>query len=211
MDELVWTLKRYDPNQPRIPAGQSGGGQWTGGSGVLTDAEQTAVRLYTSQAYGAINSDLRRGRTLSDRNQEIVDNLDSAIRKSKLAQDTTVFRGVPQGHSAETVPIRPLDGKRIVEGAEFIETAYSSTSRSLMVAWQEGTRKAIPGEGVYLLEIRLKKGQSALDTGQHSAWGAEGEFLLPRKTKFRIVERDFDYGREDDVRLVLEAVGVEGG
>ena len=40
MSEWEWTLtietgrKKYDPSQPRVPAGQSGGGRWTSGSGA---------------------------------------------------------------------------------------------------------------------------------------------------------------------------------
>jgi hypothetical protein len=38
MAELQSELKKYSPDQPRVPAGNSDGGQWTSGSKAGTDA-----------------------------------------------------------------------------------------------------------------------------------------------------------------------------
>jgi hypothetical protein len=46
-------LSRYNPDQPRVPAGQSGGGQWAGGSG--TDARPATSRAKLGRAQFAVD------------------------------------------------------------------------------------------------------------------------------------------------------------
>lgn len=49
-------LRKYDPNQPRIPAGSAGGGQWTGDESIISSSNENddaSVQMATrrSQAF----------------------------------------------------------------------------------------------------------------------------------------------------------------
>jgi hypothetical protein len=45
MADLQSELKKYSPDQPRVPAGNHGGGQWTSGSKAGTDAPSASPSL----------------------------------------------------------------------------------------------------------------------------------------------------------------------
>ena len=42
---LDWEIRRFNPNQPRVPAGRPDGGQWSDGNGGDHAAEQTPTAL----------------------------------------------------------------------------------------------------------------------------------------------------------------------
>jgi hypothetical protein len=52
MAELQAELKKYSPDQPRVPKGNHGGGQWTSGSKAGTDAPSASPSLDDAKSGG---------------------------------------------------------------------------------------------------------------------------------------------------------------
>jgi hypothetical protein len=79
MAELQSELKKYSPDQPRVPAGNSKGGQWTAeGSGDDTDEESDSKRPSALTVEGQVGT-----RTPSGKQTKIT----VAARSSQAASD----------------------------------------------------------------------------------------------------------------------------
>lgn len=167
-----------------------------GGSqpGVGQMSLEMAVGLYTENS--PINWDLRKGRELDSQSRRIVETIDSGMKP--LGQDTILYRGIKPIKSREMQMAIYGTDKRIVEGIEFSDGGYSSTSSTVFDA-----RKFAGTDGT-IWRISAKKGQSALNLGKFSGY-VERETLLPRGTKFKVVGRDYDEKR-DLIFLDLEIV-----
>lgn len=165
----VVTIKDYDPSEPRVPAGEPGGGQWRGEN--LTKEERTEVQHYTAEGYSTINERLRQG--FSSIHAALID---SAIAKSVLTSDTVVYRGVNL-----TAFTNKLD--TLQPGETITDKGFVSTSGSLATA-------ATFSRGL-VMEIRLPAGSRALYVEDFSASKGEeeDEYLLPRGSTFVYVTR----------------------
>jgi len=99
--EVVVAEGKYSPNQPRVPAGDSDGGQWTDGSGdggtevELTSDEIDSIKKYTLDDYMELNENLRNGTPLSDAQELLEYNLKSAIDKAGATdKEYALYRGI---------------------------------------------------------------------------------------------------------------------
>lgn len=161
----------WNPFQPRVPRGEAGGGQWSGEN--LTKQERAEVRYYTGEGYAHVNSTLRQGEGgMLDR----LHLLDSALAKSVIGKDVTVYRGVDSRRFTELLAaLRP--------GEEITDKAFLSTSGNFLSAAMYG------GVGSPTMEIRVPSGSNVLYAENISANAGIGEeeHLLPRNSTLRYV------------------------
>jgi len=103
--------------------------------------------------------------------QELVDNLDSALNRSVLAKEITVYRGLSKSRANIVLGLKP--------GEIYASNTFESTSHIGEEA------QAFAHTGV-ALRVTLPKGTNGFEYGDVK-W--ENEVLLPRKYGFRITDR----------------------
>jgi len=169
----------FNPDQPRADDGEwtDGGG---GSGGSLSDDEHVAVTSYREDGYGYVNSYVAgktSGWSESYKEQAAYEaaHLESAINKSPLAADETLYRGF--SHVGLSQNAEKLVGREI--GAD----KFLSTSREKFVAESFASK----GDAPVVFRIRAPKGTRALDmdklTGKANG---EKEVLLSHRAKIRI-------------------------
>lgn len=150
-------------------------------SNRLSNNEKAAIQVYKGRGKGpeyiAINNGLRTG-TLASEAKKSVANIDSALKKSRVPEHITAYRGF----SAPAM-IRNWDR---VTGTIIQDKAYVSTSLSRFIA--SGYAKQGAPAGQVIAEIRISKGTNALWLEGAGTSYQDFELLLPRNTKFRVVE-----------------------
>lgn len=149
---------------------------------VLAEPQKQAAKTYTGETYTAINGGLRKG-GLDPVHDATVRDLDSAISKSELPENTVLYRGMELNDNLRN---------NIKPGATFTDQAYTSTSLD-----QGNPSRFAGGENGAVMRIKAQKGQKGLAMQSISDYPEEKEVLLPRGTKYKItgVTRDPDTGR----------------
>ncbi|MGJ5078525.1 ADP-ribosyltransferase [Bradyrhizobium sp. HKCCYLS3013] len=132
--------------------------------------------------------------------------LDSAVAKSILQEDLTVYSGYGRGYS--------ILGSLTGDAVKFVGLVYQypgfiSTSTNQRIAEDKFLRVgASAGTRPTFLEFKLLKGQIALDMNAVGITG-ELEYLLPRRTPFSIVDAKETRVQDVDdavLHLILAAV-----
>jgi hypothetical protein len=149
----------------------------------LTPDEAAAVAAYSGSAFRPINEGLRWG-SVPQAYQDIVAKLDSAIAKSpELPKDMITWRGSsfnPQAPQADRIAA-------VGETLEF--RSYTSTSINQKLS--QGFGSGAPGTVVY--EIKPPPGRSLrglfVPNVPGNRYPNEAEVLLPRGSRFRVLER----------------------
>jgi len=150
----------------------------------LTPDEVQAGLFYSSKGDRILNSALRRGEAIeSPRVAQKLADLDSAIAKSALSKDTVLTRGMKGDHAVEFA-------KSLRPGDTFVDAGYTSTSATRAYDMPVQIR------------INAKKGQAAAPIP--SFYASEGEFLLPRGTRFRVVGNDLTPDGQHFLTLEIE-------
>lgn len=132
---------------------------------TLNTDEKAAALKYSGQAYGQINSNLRKG----GEPDKTVRDLDKAIAKAPAPRDMIVHRGVGGEKSLQI-----YSGMK--EGDQFVEKAYSSTSAGGSAAFGGQVEKV----------ITVPKGYPVAPIPSQSP--GEREYLLRRNTKFQVTK-----------------------
>lgn len=140
----------------------------------LSDAEQEALWRYQGSVYDRINGTLRSGKRATGRLKEVIDLGDSAIAKGIVRENVTVYRGFSNPDIVKNWT--RLEGKII--------TDKGFTSTSLYKDTAEYFRRQSKG---VLAEIRVPEGARGAWIGALGD-ASEGEFLLPRGSKFKVTE-----------------------
>lgn len=157
----------------------------------LTVEERGAAGRYGGQTGPDLNEKLRKGKRLNDVEQNMVDQLDSAIEKSALPEDVVLYRGVKDMVSEGGLNFRPGlvfrdDGFNSWSFSRDTVTTFSFDGKLVGQALDRGggTGKlgVIADRAVY--RIRLKKGQKGLFMDPDY----EKEVLLKRGLKYRVVK-----------------------
>jgi hypothetical protein len=200
------TSDAFNPDEPRNEKGEwaTGGSAKSSyqeiakeslGKNSLTAKERAAVDEYIDyQQFEGINKNLREGgysisgslANLSSDEKELVDDLTSAINKSKLSEEIVLYRGVAEFENdfGETIGKDLLDNLRDAEpGDEFLDYGFQSTSTGAGAArdFGEGT-----GKSGAMLVITAPKGTPALllSGSYHS------EVLLQRGTRMILYSKN---------------------
>lgn len=158
--------------------------------------ELLAVDAYKSTSR-ELNSDLRAG---NDYKNIVTDGLDSALSKSVIDENVSVFRGV-------SPTVFPAD---LQIGTIFTDKGFISTTISRKSAWGFSTLHSADDIPT-VMQIGLKAGQHALNMDAIFDRG-EAELLLPRGTSFRILSDSTEYlipGNEDSLYRLIKAVPYE--
>jgi ADP-ribosyltransferase exoenzyme len=143
-------------------------------NGVVTELEEQlspemmkAIKAYTDGAYSGLNKALRKGEPMDAAQATLAAQLDHALSKAKMAEDTKVYRGM-------SAPEK-FFGPNPTVGTTIIDNGFMSTAKVPEKAWS-GTK----------CEIHVPKGARALDVQSMSLHPAESEVMLPRGSMFKI-------------------------
>ena len=135
-------------------------------------ADKDTFKKYSGGISLDVNGYLREGDSKNKEFDAVTKTLDSALAKSVLKKDITVYRGM--NISEEQL------GK-LQKGTIFTDRAFISTSRSRSTAQQ------FVHNGV-LTEIKLPAGSRALNVMPFSSFRGEMEVLVPRNAKLKIID-----------------------
>lgn len=140
----------------------------------LTSGEKKAIRGYVDDAQNRTNQYIRDReiglRGISDSMENRIKNLDLAIDKNQLTQDTILYHGF---NSDQEYP----------EGAIIKNPAYTSTSESFSHATLFTSRKEPK-----IMVIEASKGQKGLYSDMAKPPAFENEIILPRGLSFEVVK-----------------------
>jgi hypothetical protein len=205
--DYVWTLGvKYDPNQPRVPAGDPRGGQWTSGEGAsyrefpiyesreeyefikqttggttlpVFGEKADSIRLYTAGGYKQLNEALREGRALTPEEKKHIANLDEYTHDGALADNVILYRGLKRNTELAR-RFGELDGAVIIDDG-FMSTTFDKLTAEEFAGMGYRTPKEYHG---VLLRIRAPKGHPC---GVNST--LEREITFPRGTKLRVLDQ----------------------
>jgi hypothetical protein len=143
----------------------------------LTGPEKAAINTYSR---GSDYLNLNQGADAEAQRQQ----LDSAIGKSRLSTGTELYRGFG-------IPKADFDKNFQVGATVKAGPAYVSTSTDKAVGNQYAD-DIQPGDASVMMTIRMPKGHPALhvptDPAIENEFGQQSEVLLPRDTRFRILD-----------------------
>lgn len=154
----------------------------------INSKEKEAILHYSGSGYSSINSGLRKG-SVTGSTATHVANLDSAMAKSPLPQDTLLYRGAGGGKSIET-------WSKLQPGDHFQDSGFTSTSvrASSSFASDYGVK----------LTISAPKGYPGLAMDSKlSHYASEKEVLLPRNTRFKVTKVSKTSGGGLDVHVEI--------
>lgn len=165
----------------------------------LSKAEVRAVKNYTSSSYSSMNRQVAGDKTyLNNTNEEeriymagSISSLDSALNKSSLPENTTLFRAVNVGRLSGAGSFgrnSTVDELKQLIGKKFIDPSFGSSSTDLDTAGDFSTSKRP------ILAIKAPKGTTGLWVGDNhadydnrrSSTGGEHEFILARNRAYEI-------------------------
>jgi hypothetical protein len=145
---------------------------------TLEGGEKLAISNYTTSGYRQINKSLydpMPSMTESWVKTDIA-HLDAAIEKSVLPADVDVFRGM-------SLPGDQVDS--LIEGSELSNMAFTSVSTNEDVSEGFTTGMFNPKSKAVMIRMTLPQGSKGYPMG-----GNEGEIILPRGAKMRVVKKE---------------------
>ncbi|MCK9596495.1 ADP-ribosyltransferase [Candidatus Pacearchaeota archaeon] len=148
---------------------------------VFNDEEKKAVSSYMGGPGLNINELLREGKILDPIYEKIKFGLDK-ITSRKLKSDATLYRLIRFSGSEKSNFYKTLT-------PTFTDKAFVSTSNNFEKFRRSFMKNYFYGNGI-LMKIYVKKGQKGCDISSISSFKNEAEVLLPRNTKFKIVDYD---------------------
>ena len=157
--------------------GLKNGGETDTWSKNLSRSEIQAIQDYSENNYGFINASLRDGKTDSEYYKQGL-KIEKALNKFDLKKNITVFRGdngglLPNGEGKTVDELLAIAQK----GLEFKTKNFVSSSV---------THPFEPRIAQYT--IKVPKGKRGAYIKKLSSFRDENEFLINRKTKFRVVD-----------------------
>lgn len=168
-----------------------------------TDYEIEQLQQYTRSSYSGVNSYLRGEEFFkSEYVEQIVDGIDSAMDKSPIPKETTVFRGASDadlrgmfGDGLRRSWFEKADNLRSLEGKTGIFQSYLSTSVG-----------GLQGQFSHGLEWTFiaDKGAHAVDLRNISVQSSENEFLFDRNSKIEILKVDVNEDEEGYIYGVIK-------
>lgn len=180
--ELEMLGKRFNPSQPRDDDGKWRTGE--GGdkpnvqlTGRVSPDERSALIDYAHGYNQEVNKGLRKTGKAPSRYADIVTAIDSLMKKSKVKNDSVVYRLIPGKVAA-----------KLKNGATIRDKAFLSTTKALSVVQGRGSLYGDDDPGNIVVKINVKKGTSAIDINNHRAseFSGERELLINRNQKFKV-------------------------
>jgi uncharacterized protein len=139
----------------------------------LTESEQFAVRTYTGEAFTPLNNELRNPKTAKAAiKKPLFKDMDNALNKSSLKEDTVVYRGIKDPSKLGLSPNMAI-------GATVKDPGYMSATLNPKVAAKYA------GDGA-VLKIAAPKGAKGASVGGISRYPKEHEMLFARGSGFKV-------------------------
>lgn len=129
-----------------------------------------AMKHYTMPENRSLNKKILAGAELTPLEHEHVKHLDAALSHIKTPDELVVYTGTNEQHA------KILRKKTVVNHPSFVSTSISSNAAKAFAAPHNGD----------IVEVHIPKGHPGVYAAQSSLVPDEGEFILPRNTKFRI-------------------------
>jgi len=191
MGEYRWKLekKKYDPNQPRIPAGQSGGGRWTSGGGGGESFANMAVAGNVQKDKG-LGGGVTESRLLSfgggqdgvwKKDEPVnradaevaVDRLDNLLGMEVVPETVFLEREGKMGSCQRfvgdaTTAAWILDNDGEARYNELLQSNRERVEAMIFLDWMSGNRDRHFGNVIFDKEGKLW----AIDNGQAQDWDA---------------------------------------
>jgi hypothetical protein len=159
----------------------------------LTPEEHHYIRTYTGQSYDPINKALRDPKTgPKEGSSPLIKELDRAINRSSLKENTTVYRGISDLSKLGIDPSKAV-------GTTIKDPAYMSVSLNDKIA------KKYAGDSGAILKISAPKGSKGASMGGISRYPKEHEVLFSRGTGIKITK----ITKQADGRHLVEAELVQ--
>lgn len=149
---------------------------------MFDQSELDAIEWYTAEGFEEVNRYLYKGHdpgTSSDKDSMInstIQALDSAFESTEAPFAYTVYSGLSSRYSA----------KKLKPGNDYIFRGYISTSIDFGTAI-DGFADADWNDSAIVLQIEISKGQKSIYVDPVSSNTGEGETLLPRGSKIKII------------------------
>ena len=152
---------------------------------------EDAINSYIGDDFVHINKLLANGKIEdNEKLKNISENIDKLMNKFKLDDDIVVYRGTEKKYYIN---------KQI--GSDFTEKVYYSTSYNKEIAKDfANVEKDITGNDGILLEIRIPKNTKCVYIGENNKIHDEGEILLSRNLKYKVINR------KNDNYILLEVI-----
>ncbi|MEW6234736.1 MAG: ADP-ribosyltransferase [Candidatus Omnitrophota bacterium] len=133
------------------------------------------INEYLRKNKRVLNS-LKNDKNLAKKVQDYIKSLNDAIKRSKVEKDITLYRGL----NPESMGIK----KKSYKGLIYTDPAFASSSLSKVTAETYGQN--------FTMEIRVNKGESGAwmehQLKKEQVFSHDYEFLLPKGSKFRIID-----------------------
>jgi hypothetical protein len=149
---------------------------------IFDDAEINAIQYYTAEGFGPVNRYLYKGHDkevspeLDATINSTIEALDSAFENTQSPFAYTVYSGLSSRYSSN----------KLEPGEDYIFRGYVSSSIDFTTAIDAFTESDW-SDSVVALQIEVAKGQKSIYVDPISSNAGEGETLLPRGSKIRIV------------------------
>jgi ADP-ribosyltransferase exoenzyme len=164
----------------------------------LTASEKDSFEYYQSTGYRSVNAGLRYGDKLDKDDKDTIADLDKTLAKTSVDRNLITYRGF----SSQEI----IDNFDRLRGTIFPDKGFVSTSLDREIG-DKFARWAREDEQIPIIaEIRVPKGSRGAYMGGLLKL-SEAELLLPRDTKFRVIDTKIDSDEIGEIRrLVLEVI-----
>ena len=144
----------------------------------LTQKETLSLYSYTGNSYTRINRQLRGKEEKSSYIQEIISNMDKAMKKASTTADIITYRGLSK-KSFEKLEI----------GAVIKDKGFTSTTTKTNIAKMFASSSAAKSSSEpIVMEIKIPKGSRAVSLSRYTTHKNEDEILIDRDSEYRIVD-----------------------
>lgn len=148
----------------------------------FSQEEQAALEWYTGDGYQYINKYLYKGHDEGASYQDdvtvkkAIKNLDSAFEDMEAPFRYTVYTGLSSRYKSD----------KFKPGSEYVFRGYVSTSLDYETAI-DGFSQIGFNDNAVILQVEIKKGQKSIFVDGISANSGEGETLLPRGSRIKVI------------------------
>ena len=190
LDEVKKKVKKFSSDRETLEYHRNHNFRQDFWDNNLSANERTGVVNYTGSDYDEMNSVLRKGEydSLSkiSRTRKNIDGATSALEKSTIADDVTLWRGMGSKNTlARSLNVSRSDLSQMISdgsivGQTFTEKGFSSTG----VIQSSGWNKEV------FLEIYAPAGTKGMYVAPISNFKSENELLLQRNTTYKILKAE---------------------
>jgi hypothetical protein len=149
------------------------------GPQLFSEDELNAINEYSANASDIVNRYLYKGHDdgiTPEQDQYvngIINGLDSAFEETQAPFSYTVYTGLSQRYNPD----------KIAPGGEYVFRGYLSSS----IAFQSAIEGQAESGGSVVLQVEISKGQRSIYTDPMLQYPGDGETLLPRGSKIKVI------------------------